>query len=77
MPNITLSVDAEVIRKVRRVALDHNTTLTAMVRSYLVSVADSGPAELESRAAQLRRSFTTHSAPRGPRAWHRGDLHER
>ena len=39
MPNITLNVEEEVIKKVRKIAIDRNTTLTAMVREYLHSVA--------------------------------------
>ena len=37
--NITLSVDDDIIKKVRKIAIDKNTTLTAMVRDYLTSVA--------------------------------------
>ena len=35
MPNITLSVDEEIIKKVRKIAVDKNTTLTEMVREFL------------------------------------------
>ena len=40
MSNITLTVDDEIIKKVRKVAIDKNTTLTQMVRDFLISVAD-------------------------------------
>ena len=40
MPNITLSVDDEIIKKVRKIAIDKNTTLTAMVRKFLTSMAN-------------------------------------
>ena len=36
--NITLSVSNEVVRQVRKIAVDRNTTLTAIVREYLESV---------------------------------------
>jgi len=39
MPNITLSVDVDIIKKVRKIAIDKNTTLTAMIREFLTSVA--------------------------------------
>ena len=39
MPNITLSVDDDTVKKVRKIAIDKNTTLTAMVREFLISVA--------------------------------------
>jgi hypothetical protein len=37
MTNITLSVDEQIVKKVRKIAIDQNTTLTAMVREYLQS----------------------------------------
>ena len=70
MPNITLSVDEEVIRKVRKIAVDRHTTLTAMVREYLKSVA--------ARAAEdLEKSFAVLSRDMGRRTWNREELHER
>jgi len=35
MPNITMSMDEDLIRKARKIAVEKNTTMTAMVRSYL------------------------------------------
>ena|GEM_PF-5218286 len=45
MSNITLSVDDEVIRKVRKIAVNKNTTLTQIVRDFLTSVATRGAAQ--------------------------------
>ena len=39
--DITISIDEEVVKKVRRVARERDTTLTAMVRDYLETVANS------------------------------------
>jgi len=39
MPNITFSLDVETIKKVRKIALEKDTTLTALVRDFLSSVA--------------------------------------
>ena len=39
--NITLSIDEDIMKKVRKIAIDKNTTLTAMVRDYLATVAKS------------------------------------
>ncbi len=38
---ITVTIDDEIVRKVHEIAADKNTTLTAMVREYLASVANS------------------------------------
>ena len=40
MPNITLQIDEEVLRKARKVAVDQDTTVTEMVREFLRSVAE-------------------------------------
>ena len=44
---ITVSIDDEIAEKVRRIAADKNTTLTAMVREYLTSVANTEPTPLD------------------------------
>ena len=77
MPNITLSVEDEVIRKVRKIAIDQHTTLTAMVRHYLHCVARQSDAETQNRLAQLERSFEQCSRRMGIRTWTRDELHER
>ena len=75
--NITLSIDEEVVKKVRRIALDKDTTLTAMVRDYLTSVANSDAAAREEHVARLRESFERLSRDMGPRKWTRDELHDR
>ncbi len=77
MPNITLSVDKDVIKKVRKVAIDRNTTLTAMVREYLEEVAARDQAARERALFELERSFERLSRPMGSRTWSRDELHER
>ena len=77
MPNITLRVDAEVVRKVRKIAVDKNTTLTAMVREFLQAVADRDAAERKQTVEKLRKSFQGLSRKMGRRAWKRDDLYER
>ena len=75
--NITLSVDDRVVRKVRKIALDKDTTLTAMVRSYLESLAARDELPREQAARNLEDSFRRLSRPMGAHAWTRQDLHER
>ena len=77
MPNITLSVDDEIIKKVRKVVVDKNTTLTAMVREFLQSVADSNAAEKKQAVKKLQKSFQGLSRDMGTRTWTRDDLYER
>lgn len=77
MPNITLSVDGDTLQKVRKIAVDRSTTLTAMVRAYVQSVADSDQPERERAAQELGRTFGELTRPMGPHSWTRERLHER
>ncbi|HHO47495.1 MAG TPA: hypothetical protein ENN06_03415 [Desulfobacteraceae bacterium] len=77
MPNITLSLDQATIKKVRRIAMEKNTTLTAMVREYLEQVAARDEAEKQRNLAALRQSFACLSRDMGERSWRREDLHDR
>ena len=75
--NITLSVDDEIVKKVRKIAIDKNTTLTAMVRGYLTSVANGDVASREELIQKLKSTFHAYSGNMGPRAWKREDLYDR
>ena len=77
MPNITLSVDEEIIRKVRKIAIEKNTTLTAMVRNYLTSVAIRDAQKKNEAIKKLGKSFKTISRDMGRRKWTRETLYER
>jgi len=76
MGNITLTVDEEVVKKVRRIALEKDTTLTAMVRDYLNQIADSIDARQLQDSETLCRTFRQLSRPMGKRDWKRDDLYE-
>ena len=75
--DITLNVDDEIVRKVRKIAVDKNTTLTAMVREYLESVANTDAVARKETADKFRESWERLSRPMGPRNWTRDDLYDR
>ena len=75
--NITLSIDDDIVKKVRKIAVDKNTTLTAMVREYLTSVANSDAAARKEAADKLRENINQLKRPMGPRNWTREDLYDR
>jgi hypothetical protein len=77
MPNITLSVDEETIKKVRKIAIERDTTLTAMVREFLRSVADRDATDRQRAIARLRKSFSQLGRDMGERGWTRDQLYER
>ena len=75
--NITLNIDEEIVKKVRKIAIDKDTTLTAMVRDYLTWVAKGDAAEHEKSVALLNESFEKLSRDMGPRNWSRKDIYVR
>ena len=77
MPNVTLSIDEDTIKKVRKIAVERDTTLTAMVREFLRSVADRDATDRQRAVGRLRKSFSQLSRDMGERSWTREQLYER
>ena len=75
--NITLNIDEEIVKKVRKIAIDKDTTPTAMVRDYLTWVAKGDAAERQQSVALLNESFEKLSRDMGPRNWSRKDIYVR
>lgn len=75
--NITLSIDEKTVKRARKIAAEKNTTLTAMVRDYLILVANVDAAKRTEHIAKLKKSFQQISRNMGPRAWTREDIHVR
>ena len=77
--NITLSLEDNLVKEVRKIAVERDTTLTGLVRSYLQELAaehvKSGRKRRELEA--LERSFEKYQFHMGKRTWTRADLHER
>ena len=74
--NITLSIDEAIVKKVRKIAIDRDTTLNAMVREYLMSVAESDAAVRKEQADALIASTERFARDMGPRGWTRDDLYD-
>src|SRR6267378_6708255 len=77
--NITLSLPEELVKRVRKIAVDRDTTLTGLVREYLNELirqdAATGPRRREREA--LERSFEQFQFRVEKKTWKREDLHER
>jgi hypothetical protein len=76
MKNITLSVDDAVLEKVRQIAAIQKTTVNALVRDYLTSVA-SREARWAEAVRQMQELAAQSNMVVGPRDWLRDDVHER
>jgi len=77
--NITLSLDDDLVKKVRMIAVERDTTLTGMVRSYLEGLAaeDSSLGRRRRERETLERSFDRYRFRVGKRTWKRSDLYVR
>ena len=77
--NVTLSLDDEVVKEARKIAIDRDTTLTALIRHYLEDLVAqnklSGRRRREREA--LERSFGQIQVRIGKRSWRREDLYAR
>lgn len=79
MKNITLSLDESLVKTVRKIAVERETTLTGLVRAYLQSLAaeSNASAAKQRQMESLRRGFEEYRFDLGARTWTRADLYER
>ncbi len=74
--NLTLTIDEDLLRAARKVALDRNTSVNQMVREYLAeTVRNSG--RRRAAVAKLEELFRTTRGRVGDAKWTREELHER
>ena len=77
--NVTLSLNDDLVKEVRKIAVERDTTLTGMIRGYLEQVAIENAAsgrKLRDRQT-LERSFDQFQFKVGHRTWKRSDLYAR
>ncbi len=73
--NLTLQLDAEVIRRARVVAARRGTSVSALAAVQLTELVDR-----EERVEQARvraEAILKKATPRGGRSWTRDELHDR
>jgi hypothetical protein len=77
--NITLTLDDELVKEVRKIAAERETTLTGLVRAHLEQLAaENGKTGRKRRELEaLRRSFEQVQVRIGKKNWRREDLYER
>ena len=77
MPNMTMTIEDDLLKKARKYAVETDTTVTGLVRGFLQGVADRHDQANETAIAELKRIFDEGGAVVGKRTWTREDLHER
>lgn len=77
--NITLSLDDKLVKEVRKIAVERDTTLTGLVRDFLEKLATESAVSGRKRREQeaLEQSFKNFQVRIGKRTWKREDLYER
>jgi len=77
--NVTLSLDDDLVKEVRKIAVENDTTLTGLIREYLESLAAEKAASGRRRRERqvLEESFGRFKFRIGKRTWSRADLHAR
>jgi predicted transcriptional regulator len=77
--NITLSLDDDLVKKVRKIAVERDTTLTGLVREHLekLAVEDAASGRRRREREALERSFKKFRFKVGKRTWDRADLYAR
>lgn len=77
MPNLTMTIEGDVLKKTRKLAVEKNTSVTALVRTFLNRLAVKEEQSSEAVIAELQKYFHAPGVVIGPRTWRREDLHER
>lgn len=76
MANVTITIDDDTLRRARIHALEHGTSLNAIVRSYLERLVGDDPSkEAGAALVALSEEVSGSSGPEG-RTWRREDLYE-
>jgi plasmid stability protein len=77
MANLTLSLDAELLKRARIRALERDTSVNALVRDYLEKLAGQADETDAIRGlVELAQKSESGSGP-GGRTWTRDELYER
>ena len=77
MKNITLAIDDEVLEKVRTYAVEHKTTVNAIVRQHLEKIAGENDKRAEARQQLLRLAEASKGRLSSDYVWNREDLYDR
>jgi plasmid stability protein len=76
MPNLTLAVDEETLRRARIRALEQGTSVNAVVREFLERFAEDESQRMALQEFLEVAATSEASSGRGGRAWRREDLYD-
>ncbi|MEA1911585.1 MAG: hypothetical protein U9N32_07920 [Spirochaetota bacterium] len=77
MSNVTISLDSDLLKKAKKIAIDRDTSFNGLVREYITGLVGREERSRLLRIEELDSLFAGSSAVVGNRSWTRDDLHER
>ncbi len=77
MANITMSIDDELLKTARKIAIEKDTSLTGLIRGYLKELVEEKEVLKEIAALELESMFASSEAVVGEKTWSRDNLHAR
>jgi hypothetical protein len=75
--NLTLTIEEDVLKAARKIALDRDTSVNQLVREYLSQLIRDERIKKASSLAELEEVFRASRVNVGGRTWTRDELHER
>jgi hypothetical protein len=77
MPNITLSIDKDLLQRARRIAFEKDTSVNAMIRDHLTAIISQESKVREDMVRRWKTSAQKHKIVIGKKTWDRENLHAR
>jgi hypothetical protein len=74
--NLSITLDEQLLRDARKVAIDPNTSVNRLIRDFLVRLVREKDRQ-QAALADIDEIFRTTCMRIGRRSWTREDLHER
>ncbi len=75
--NLTLTIDSDLLRTARKIALDRDTSVNQLIRDYLAQLTEQNEAPHKKAAADLRKMFRSSKARLGGATWTRDEIYDR
>lgn len=77
MSNITISLDNDILKKAKKIAIDKETSFNGLIREYIKNLIDQDERSRQLMIEELDSLFAKSSAIIGRKTWTRDELHER
>lgn len=77
MANVKMSIDEELLKKARKIAIDMDTNISDLFRGFLADLTRREGSRREFLADELDRLFGKSVASSNGVTWTRDELHER